>query len=325
MSDDHIYFLHKGGTNYTRVIGVVALDLDGNILWNFDKKGKGPGEFEYITFLNYLPYRNEIVFYDNRNDRLNFLNTDGKHQLSVNFKENCDNMMELPNGQLVANINKNSYMPSNESTLHHDLVFVNIEGEITQKYLPNKDNGIAWFWFGETLLPGSKELIYTNTLQYTLFTITADGVDSTYNLDFGEYNADTARYLHPKGQEDYLMEQDTDEVLSIRVVHTEKYLWVLVPRGGPLYLAVINKKNNSILYYQKPEKRDFYFEGIPIPMFQLSQNPDCFVYSLSAIDALDKWDLLTDEEKEASNPEWMKLMENLDPEGNPLVCMLYAR
>jgi len=175
-------------------------------------------------------------------------------------------------------------------------------------------------------LPGIKQNIYTNTLQYTLFTTTSEGVDSTWNLDFGEYNADTARYFNPKGQEDYLMMVETDEVLAFRAVHSERHLWILVPHiDQALKLAVINKKNHSVHYYQKPEKRDFYYEGIPIPIFSLYQNGDCFVYSLSALDALEKWELLTSEEQAASDPEWKKMMENLDTESNPIICRLYAK
>jgi len=92
-----------------------------------------------------------------------------------------------------------------------------------------------------------------------------------------------------------------------------------------IHLAVINKKNHSVSYYQKPEKRDFYHQGIPIPMFSLTQNQDCFIYSLSAMDALEKWEQLTPEEQSSSDPKWRKLMENLDPESNPIVCMLYAK
>jgi hypothetical protein len=327
MMDDQLVFLHRGGRYASKVYGIVAVNKQGDILWNFDKKGKGPGEFEYISYVSFSDYSNRIIFQDARNNKLHFLDTEGNHIQSLDFKENCTLLMELPNGQFVVNSSKKRYQQASQTpSLHHDLLFLDAEAQITNQFLPNYHNGIDWFWYGETLLQGPEQLIYTNTLQYTIFTLTPEGVDSTWKLDFGEYNVDTTRYLHPKGMEDYLMETDEEGVLSIRLVHTEDNLWVLAPRmKKPLDLAVVHKKKHSITYYRKPEKRDFHYQGIPIPMFSLQQNGDCFVYSLSALEALEKWELLTAEEQASSDPKWRGMMENLDPESNPIVCMLYAK
>lgn len=74
-----------------------------------------------------------------------------------------------------------------------------------------------------------------------------------------------------------------------------------------------------------PKSHGFTYSGIPIQMFSLTQNMDCFVYSMPAIEALENWGKLSAEEKADSDPEWKKLMENLDPESNPIICMLYAK
>ena len=326
MIDDKIIFLHKGGNYSSDVYGIIAIDQNGKILWNYNKKGQGPGEFTNVFFMASLPYRKEIAFYDYDSKKVNFLSAEGKYLRSIPVDQKFSLITEISGGQLLASYNKNSNRRTDEVVLKHDLVFLGEDGTISEKFLPNTHNLMVGFTFGETLLPGIKQTIYTNTLQYTLFTVTPEGVDSTWNLDFGEFNADTARYLHPKRQEDYLMMVETDEVLAFRAVHSEKHLWILVPHiDQALKLAVINKKNHSVNYYQKPEKRDFYYEGIPIPIFFLTQNADCFVYSLSALDALEKWELLTSEEQSSSDPEWRKMMENLDPESNPIVCMLYAK
>ena len=325
MMDDKIIFLHKGGNYSSDVYGIIAIDESGKILWNYDKKGKGPGGFTNVFFMASLQHRKQIAFYDHDIKKVNFLNSDGEFVRSFAVDQQFKLFTELSNGQLVASFGKNSNRMTDEIILKHDLVFLDEDGKISEKFLPNTHNLMMGFNFGETLLPGNKQNIYTNTMQYTLFTITPEGVDSTWNLDFGEFNADTARYLHPKGQEDYLMMVESDEVLAFKAVHSEKHLWVLVPTDQALKLAVINKKNHSVYYYQKPEKRDFYYKGIPVPIFSLTQNADCFVYSLSALDAIEKWELLTAEEQSSSDPEWREIMENLDPESNPIICKLYAK
>ena len=326
MLDDQIIFLHKGGNYSSDVYGIVSVNNYGKVQWNFDKKGKGPGEFSNVFFMSQLPYRKQVAFYDYDSKKINFLNSDGEYLRSFIVDEKFNLISELPNRQLVASYNKNSNRRTDDVILKHDIVFLDENGGISKKFLPNSHNAMTWFTFGETLLPGDNQNIYTNTLQYTIFTISPEGVDSTWSLDFGKYNADTTRYLHPKGPEDFLMSVDSDEVISFRVVHSQKHIWVLVPHTNQsIHLAVINKKNHSVSYYKKAENRDFYYQGIPIPMFSLTQNQDCFVYSLSAMDALEKWEQLTPEEQSSSDPKWKELMENLDPESNPIICMLYAK
>ncbi len=325
--ENQIIFHHRGGKYANIELGIVAVNFQGDILWNYNQKGKGPGEFEYISCLTYLPYSDEILFQESRKGLFQFLDINGNPVRSFEFKGHCNDIMELPNNQFVANIQKES--PGafvQTSPLQHDLVFIDKQGNITERFLPHNDNGMGWFWYGETLLPGTKQLIYTNTLQYTLFTITPEGVDSTWSLDFGDFNVDTSRYLHPKGMEDIMMENDEPGVLSTRVVHSEKNLWVLAPRmKKTAELAVINKKTHSIKYYTQPKSHGFTYSGIPIPMFSLTQNMDCFVYSMPAIEALENWEKLSQEEQGKSDPKWKKLMENLDPESNPIVCMLYPK
>ncbi len=273
MIDDKIFFLHKGGNYSSDVYGIIAVDQDGKILWNYDKKGKGPGGFTNVFFMASMPYRKEIAFYDYDSKKVNFLSVDGKYQRSFPVDQKFNLLTELPDGQLVASYRKNSNRRTDEVILKHDLVFLEENGDVGKRFLENTDNLMMGYTFGETLLPGNKQTIYTNILQYTLFTVTPEGVDSTWNLDFGEFNADTSRFLHPKSNEDYVMSADSDEVIAFLAVHSPKHIWVLTPHTNQsLKLNVINKKNHSVKYYQNPEKRDYYYQGIPIPIFSLTQN-----------------------------------------------------
>ena len=324
MLDDQIVFLHKGGRYGGDVLGIVCIDMSGSILWNFNKEGKGPGEYEYIRFISYLSHRDEIVFQDMWNKKMHFLSTEGAHLRSIALENEYKHILELANGQLVGNTANSSRM-NPEGVMQYDIVFLDDEANETEKFLPNSTREVGWYWFGETILPGVRQNIFTNTLQYTIFTISPDGVDSTWNLDFGEFNADRERYLNPAGPEDYPMAADEKEVWSFGLVHTQKNLWVLVPHfDQKIHLAIINKKDHSINYYLMPEN-GFYFRGIPVNPFNLTQNGDCFVLSLTALDALEKWDKLTTEEQDSSDPEWKKLMENLDPESNPIMIKLYGK
>ncbi len=325
MADDRVFFMHRGGRYSTQVLGIVAVDLEGKLLWSFDQVGKGPGEFEYMSFVSYLPKNDQIVFYDNRSKRMNVLSGEGEFLRHFNCDLDCDLLMELPDGRWAINIGKQNTGPGGEAQLQHDVVYMNPDGTITDRFLPHHHNGVGWFWYGESLHQGSRDLLFSSTLQYTVFSLTPEGVDSTWSFDFGDYNADTARYLHPKTRDDYMEPFDNDEILAFRLNHSEKKLWVAVPRNKkPLLLAVVNKKNHEITFYEDPNT-NFTYQGIPIMMFYLTQNGNRMVYSIMAIDAIERWENLSDEDKASANPKWRELMENIDPEGNPIICMLYPK
>ena len=326
LAHDRIIFHHKGGNYSSQSLGIVAIDLEGNFLWNYDKKGKGPGEFEYISYFTYLPFSDQIIVNDDRLKRLNYLNLDGSFIRSTKFENKGNSAAELPNGNLVINMDIKRQGYGSTLDLQHDLIFLEENLQTIQSFLPHRHNGIGFFWFGETLLRGEKQLLYTNSLQYTIFNITPEGVDSTWKLDFGAYNADTARYLHPQSHDESMMDAEVDEVVAFRLVHSAKNLWVFVPLGQKKHkLAVINKKTRNITYYQKPEEGHFLYNGIPVPMFYLTQNGNKLVYSISALDAIENWDKLSDEQQVASDQDWKKLMENLDPESNPIICVLQPK
>jgi hypothetical protein len=51
LMNDRIFFVDRGGKYRSRINSVVAIDTGGNVLWKNDRKGKGPGEFQYIADL----------------------------------------------------------------------------------------------------------------------------------------------------------------------------------------------------------------------------------------------------------------------------------
>ena len=90
-------------------------------------------------------------------------------------------------------------------------------------------------------------------------------------------------------------------------------------------LEIINKKTHEISHYRKPAKTDFTYQGIPIPIFELTQNGEVILFTLTALTAKEEWDKLSTGQKTAADPKWRNLMENLDPEGNPIIVMLTLR
>lgn len=325
---DRYFFLHKGGRYSSDVYGIVCVNTRGELLWNYDKKGKGPGEFTNVFFMDFLKYREEVVFYDYDSGKLNFLDINGNfiRSLKVDSDPRITAIKELPNGQLLAVLNKGSSRITDEVILKHDLIFIDEKGKATEKFLPNTNNAMGWYNRGENLLPGKNQLLYSNTLQSTIFEVNQEGLDSMWKLDFGEFNPDTARYFHPKSHEDWLMSGDPKEVISFKLIHSPRNLWLIIPHNMEnLHVAIVNKKNKQVTYYENPGNSDFYFNGIPVPLYSLTQNGESFVYSISAIKALEYWDKLTDEDKAASDPEWKVKMEDLEPDDNPIICKLFAK
>jgi hypothetical protein len=331
LMNDCIYFVDRGGSTRMRINGLIAIDLKGNVLWKNDKKGKGPGEYLNIFDLTVLPGSEQIVINDNWSQKLIVLNKDGNYFNQVDYTLNSHNMVEVNPGTLVVNLSKGFDMSHPEQTLNYDLAYMDLKGNISKKVLPNKHTGKGWFSYGDsqTLVPGEKELLYTNTLDYSIYLVTPEGATPKWTLDFGRFNADTAKYLYAKtwdeGPGNVASSGKCEEVLSFKVNHSAKNLWILVPHGKKLNLEIINKKTHEVSHYVKPEKTEFLFHGIPVPVYNLIQNGDRILYSLSAITARENWDALSTEQKTNADPKWRKLMENLDPEGNPIVVMLSLR
>ncbi len=326
LMNDRIYFVDRGGSGRTRINSLVAIDLKGKILWKNDKKGKGPGEYLYISDLTVLPVSGQIVINDSWAQKLIFLNTDGNFLNQIAFKIHTKGMAEIGPGSIVANVAKGSDPNNPEQLMNFDLVYLDQKCNPIKKALPNKHSGSDWFWFGETLLPGKDQLLYTNTLTYSIYEVTSEGASPKWTLDFGKFNADTTRYLYAKAAADGPMEASmsgsSKEVLAFRVIHSAKNLWVLVPHDQKMNLEVINKKTHEISHYRKPEKTDFIYKGIPIPIFELTQNREIILFTLTALEAKEKWVALSAGQKTTADPKWRKLMEKIDPEGNPVIVAM---
>ncbi|MFA5817513.1 MAG: 6-bladed beta-propeller, partial [Bacteroidales bacterium] len=329
LMNDRIFFIDRGGSYRSRINAVVAVDLKGSILWKNDRKGKGPGEFQYITDLVVLPGSDQVVINDPWSNKLLFFNSDGKYLNQIEFLLKARKLVELDPGTIVANVEKGIDPNNPDQQIRYDLAFLDHKGNIINHALPNKHTGKDWFWFGETLLQGGNQLLYTNTLTYSIYEVTRDGASPRWTLDFGQYNADTARYLYAKTAADgpmvASMSESSTGVLAFRVIHTPKNLWVLVPHDQKMNLELINKKTHKISHYRKPAKTDFIYKGIPVPVFELTQNGEVILYTLTALDAREKWDELSAEQKATADPKWRKLMETIDPEGNPIIVMIWPR
>lgn len=331
LMNDRIYFVDRGGSTRMRINGLLAIDLKGNILWKNDKKGKGPGEYMNIYDLAVLPASDQIVINDNWSQKLIVLNRDGNYFNQVDYKLNSHNMAEIKPGLLVVNMSKGFDQNHPEQTVNYDLVYMDLKGNISKRALPNKHTGKGWFSYGDsqTLVPGEKELLYTNTLDYSIYQVTPERVIPKWTLDFGPFNADTAKYLYAKTWDDgpgnAASSGTNEEVLAFKVNHSVNDLWVLVPHKKSLNLAIINKKTHEVRHYRKPEKTEFLFHGIPVPVYYLIQNGDKILYSLTALTAKEEWDKLSARQKADADPKWRQLMEKIDPVANPIMVTLWLK
>ena len=331
LMNDRIYFVDRGGSTRMRINGLIAIDMMGNILWKNDKKGKGPGEYLNIYDLTVLPGSDQIVINDNWSQKLIVLNREGSFVNQMEYKLNSRNMVEIQPGLLVVNPSKGFNTSQPEQTVNYDLVYMDLKGSVLKSALPNKHTGLGWFSYGDSqsLVPGENELLYTNTLDYTIYQVTKEEVVPKWTLDFGRFNADTAKYLYAKTWDDgpgnAAGSGSNEEVLAFKVTHSAKNLWVLVPHGKKLNLEIINKRTHEVSHYVKPEKTEFLFHGIPVPVYNLLQNGDKILYSLTAVTARDAWEALSKEQQANADPKWRKLMENIDPEGNPIVLIMKVK
>ncbi len=228
---------------------IFVFDSIGTFKRKLDKKGRGPGEYNFISDFTINPYNNNIEFINGYN--LYTYNNKGefiKKTRIADSKIRAVNAIEVINPDLIAflyvkNPNNLIYSRSNKQFIYKSNVF------------PTWINNKLPFFEGR-LFRTNNTAYYHESFCANIYKITKDGYLFKYKIDLGEYSlnlnnptikSDLSSSKRKISLEVRNMIMDKYAIMLQHFVENNKYIFMIFYVRSKIYYLLINKLSNKYL------------------------------------------------------------------------------
>jgi len=311
----------------SKASGICAIGLNGEVLWRYNKFGKGPGEFIECTFSRLLPFSDQLVIYDLVQGKLLFLGLDGKFIRELKIDLWLNDLCELNDHNLLLNIQKSEARHRRPDGQRFDLCIISKNGQINKSFMFHSHTLLRWANSGSNLIPMDSTFFYKNTLDYNIYEINSSGLFPKWTLDFKSYNADTSKLLYATENSDTfinkMLQGDVETVFFFDVIHAKSSIWIFNNFKGSNILSIFDKQTSEIRQFKSDSTNFFRVHGIPF--LGIFQSKNSIVTTIDAIDAYEDWQRRSPEEKQKTDPCWQSLMNTINPLDNPIIFAGYLK
>ncbi|HBB92106.1 MAG: hypothetical protein A2X22_11980 [Bacteroidetes bacterium GWF2_49_14] len=241
---------------------ILCFSRDGKFIRRIGNKGKGPGEFYSASSRSILvnETKSEFLLHDVNRRKFLYYSLDGKFLRETKIKV-MSNTVEMITPDLLAL--HSGRMGGNAD--NYELMFSDWNGNILGRYYPFAKPlwGDGCRGFAEADQEGS--CLYHKIMDYNIYQIFPDHIDTLMTLDFGTSNIDTAKYFGPG--EYFVSRDEPDKVQGFRSVsNTGDHLAAIISMGfnaRGLWLLDWKTGNQTFLPADSTEYMGTYL-GLPI-------------------------------------------------------------
>lgn len=176
--DDKIYVWDK-------MSGIICYSMNGDVVYNIDAKGGGPGEYSEIEAFTINPDKNELVIYDNFRISLLYYSLENGHYLRTEkfSKPNPSEIVYFDSVYFYNNRNHLNYR--NDSLLHYSLL-VSVDGlSMDQRYFPHDEAEEEYIFSPSlyTFYDNDSLLLYCRNFDNIVYQLNKDGLKARYELN----------------------------------------------------------------------------------------------------------------------------------------------
>ncbi|MCD8165395.1 MAG: 6-bladed beta-propeller [Bacteroides sp.] len=178
IQNDRIYI-------WDRMNRIVCYDMQGNVIFQIDSKGNGPGEYSGINAFALNPDRSEIVVYDNLSVSLLYFSMEnGKYLRSSKFRK--PNPTEIAFSDHVFFYNNRYHINyANDSLLHYSLL-VSADGlKMDKRYFPHNKVEVDYIFSPSyrTFYNNDTRLYYCRNFDNVVYQLGKDTIRARYKIE----------------------------------------------------------------------------------------------------------------------------------------------
>ena len=296
---------------------------DGKFVRMVGAKGKGPGEFNYITDID----ANEAA------GHIYLMATDGKINVYDLTSGKFLYAMKSPSRDMHAfamldDKTSVTYLPNSNGSQPYQLIISNVDGDTLHifprydrfeskdgvPYSLSTDNDRYLFRYGDLLC-------YKEYYSDTLFVVKPDKLEARYVLDLGKHSMPPEHRFEAYGGDFKRFQADAADYIRPQVIESENYLFM------PYIFWGVNEYNPQMVIYDKKNKESFAigkgyiendFGGMPFM-------PDHAIAPNVLISYLDTERIFKYAEEE--NPAVLKhpQLKKLKEDDNPVLMVVYLK
>ncbi|TSA37662.1 MAG: 6-bladed beta-propeller [Porphyromonadaceae bacterium] len=303
---------------------IKKISHDGKITGSFSHRGKGPGEYRTLDDFLVHPDTHEIIVVGASSKKIIFYDSSGIFLREFKLDFWGRRMALLSEDKIICFSDRVS---QNDDPPFYQLNIIDLQGRILRRYHPYDIPWSTWVFSRSELIPNNNEIFVHTFFDYNLFRINQQmDLDTLVVFDFGTHAYDTSGFARLSQEESGERRTQSPRLLFQYGTFVFEDYCYLTAGGNDMgsYWGYGRYDQDFIVHKNINNGRYLcFYNGWPViaPMGKIGNE---LVSWIDLVHLLDIWDQHPEEKVKAeSHPEFKKIMDKMDIEGNP-VLMLYS-
>lgn len=296
---------------HDRLSRIICYDMQGNVIYNIDAKGAGPGEYTNINAFVVNEQSRELVIFDNFRQSLLYYDADNGAYIKMQKlgKPDPTAMASVRGVYYYDNRYHNNY--PNDTILYYSLLISKDGTRVEQRYFPHNEAESSYhFTPGQPFSYNDSVLYYCKAFDSVVYELSPEGLKALYEIELP--NPLPFSKIEDKADEWNLMKSEYSIGLE-KICRCNDLLYFQFSKDGFLQLGLYDLAQKKQIYCGK---RLTDKVGKSVPVFRL-------------IDGVYKgkfWGIITPETvdyalSEEPNKDYPDIIRNYNPDtDNPIIA-----